>query len=82
MRACGGRLELHAVGSPNDVSISAEQLVGALNSDTALVCLSHVDFRSGYLHDMHSITQAAHAARCARIVGSQSLRRSSAYSLE
>ncbi len=62
VRACGGRLELHAVGSPNDVSISAEQLVGALNSDTALVCLSHVDFRSGYLHDMHSITQAAHAA--------------------
>lgn len=45
---------LHLVDSP-------EELNTAINQDTALVMLTHVNYRSGYLHDMHAVTAHAHA---------------------
>lgn len=39
--------------------VSREALVDAIDDDTAVVMLTHVDFRSGYLHDMAAIGRAA-----------------------
>lgn len=40
---------------------SAEELSKAINQDTALVMLTHVNYRSGALHDMAAVTAMAHA---------------------
>ncbi|MES2105447.1 MAG: kynureninase [Pseudomonadota bacterium] len=37
-----------------------EELSAAINADTALVMLTHVNYRTGYLHDMQEITRHAH----------------------
>jgi kynureninase len=49
----GGRL--HLVDS-------ADELRAALGSDTAVLMLTHVNYRSGAMHDMAALTAAAHAA--------------------
>lgn len=46
--------ELHLVDK-------AEQLYSAINKDTAIVVLTQVNYRSGELHDMQSLTEHAHA---------------------
>lgn len=46
--------ELHTP-SPSDVA-------EAINSEVAAVMLTHVDYRSGRMHDMNQITRAAHDA--------------------
>lgn len=40
---------------------SAEELSKAINQDTALVMLTHVNYRSGALHDMAAVTAMTHA---------------------
>lgn len=40
---------------------SAEELSKAINQDTALVMLTHVNYRSGALHDMAAVTAMAHS---------------------
>ncbi len=45
---------LHLVDTP-------EELSSAINSETALVMLTHVNYRTGYLHDMAAITAHAHS---------------------
>jgi kynureninase len=45
---------LHLVDSP-------EELASAVNADTAIVMLTHVNYRSGHLHDMQAVTAHAHA---------------------
>jgi kynureninase len=49
----GDRLELRMVAT--------EELEAALDHDTALLMLTHVDYRSGRMHDMRHLTAAAHA---------------------
>ena len=49
----GDRIELRLVAT--------EELEGALDHDTALLMLTHVDYRSGRVHDMKHLTAAAHA---------------------
>lgn len=41
--------------------VDADGIVAAIDDDTAVVVLSHVHYRSGRLHDMAAITEAAHA---------------------
>ena len=43
-------------------AVPAEELVGAIDGDTAVVTLTHVDYRSAVIHDMAGINAAAHAA--------------------
>jgi kynureninase len=40
---------------------SAEDVIGAIDDDTAAVMLTQVDYRTGDLHDMAAVTKAAHA---------------------
>ena len=50
-RSLGRRLQL----------VPRERMVDAIDGDTALVMLTHVDFKTGALHDMAGLTGAAHA---------------------
>jgi kynureninase len=50
----GERVELRLAG--------AAELEAALDADVALLMLTHVDYRSGRMHDMARLTGAAHAA--------------------
>jgi kynureninase len=52
----GGRLRLL------DATPACADIVGALDDRVGLVALSHVDFRTGALLDLHEITAAAHDA--------------------
>jgi len=44
----------------NDITPDLTALESAINEDTALVTLSHVLFKSGYIYDMRRITDLAH----------------------
>jgi len=44
----------------DDITPNIEQLESSINENTALVTLSHVVFKSGYLYDMQHITELAH----------------------
>lgn len=40
--------------------VDGDDVVGAIENDTAVVMLTQVDYRSGYLQDMTAVTAAAH----------------------
>ena len=42
--------------------VEPEEIAGALNSDVAILMLTHVNYRTGAMHDMAAMTKAAHAA--------------------
>ena len=42
--------------------VEAEQIPAALDERTAVLMLTHVNYRTGAMHDMHAVTQAAHDA--------------------
>lgn len=54
------RLDL--IPSPDGVSVDPQALSAAIDEQTALVTLSHVTFKSGFLHDPAAITSQAHRA--------------------
>ena len=55
IRQCGRRHELvHAT--------DADAVIDCLDADTALLMLSHVNYRDGAVHDMAGLTRAAHEA--------------------
>ena len=57
----GNRHEIIRVGATDDdITPDIAALESAINEDTALVTLSHVVFKSGYLYDMQRITELAH----------------------
>ncbi len=50
------------VRSPDGLTLPPEALTAALTPDVAVVALSHVAFKSGFLYDMAAITDAVHQA--------------------
>jgi kynureninase len=61
VRLLGGRHTIVRVGSQDgDVTPDLEALAAAIDQDTALVTLSHVLFKSGYLYDMAAVSELAH----------------------
>lgn len=58
--ATGNRHHLQVIPSPDGITLPIEILEASINNQTALVSLSHVAFKSGYLHDLPAITQLAH----------------------
>lgn len=57
----GNRHEIVRFGAQDDdITPNLVALENAINTDTALVTLSHVTFKSGYLYDMAHITELAH----------------------
>jgi kynureninase len=57
----GNRHEIIRIGAQDDDIIpDLDALEAAIHEDTALVTLSHVTFKSGYLYDMAYITELAH----------------------
>jgi len=53
-------LELRTVAVHMDTGVQVEDLAEVLGPDVALVCLSHVAYRSGARADMPAITEAVH----------------------
>ena len=43
------------------VAVPANEIIGAINANTAVVTATHVDYRSANILDVEGITQAAHA---------------------
>src|SRR5690348_243398 len=43
-------------------AVAREKILKALNRDTAVLTLTHVDYRSAEVHDMAAINEAAHRA--------------------
>ena len=58
----GNRHEIIRISaSDNDITPDIAALESAINENTALVTLSHVVFKSGYMYDMQRITELAHS---------------------
>lgn len=54
---------IRTIGQAHDlVIVDPEDVAGAIDEDTAAVMLTQVDYRTGRLHDMTALTQAAHAS--------------------
>jgi kynureninase len=52
--------DLHLIRTDIDAGLSVEAVRAAVGTGTALVCLSHVAYRSGALADMEKITAVVH----------------------
>src|SRR5262249_33966549 len=57
-----GDYRLEIVRSRDGIGVPIEALADAVDGRTALVTLSHTTFKSGYVHDLASITDLAHRA--------------------
>jgi kynureninase len=57
----GNRHEIVRIGSKDgEITPDLDALLAAIDENTALVTLSHVVYKSGYLYDMAAITEKAH----------------------
>ncbi|MDD5466961.1 MAG: kynureninase [Anaerolineales bacterium] len=56
----GGQHSLHLIPSHDDIAVDTDELLDAIDESTALVTLSHVTFKSGYMYDARAITRRAH----------------------
>ncbi|MFO7724751.1 MAG: kynureninase [Oceanipulchritudo sp.] len=57
----GRRHRVLRVPSADGITIDRGAYSAVLDGDTALVLVSHVTFKSGFLHDLKALTEAAHA---------------------
>jgi kynureninase len=55
----GNRHHLHLIPSIDGMTIDLPAVLDAIDERTALVTLSHVTFKSGFLHDAAAVTQKA-----------------------
>ncbi|MCA1554155.1 MAG: kynureninase, partial [Chloroflexi bacterium] len=60
MELLGNGHELVLVHSDDGITPDLDQLYNSIDERTAVVELSHVVFKSGYLYDMRAVTQRAH----------------------
>lgn len=61
IRSLGGHHTILRINSSDgDVSPDLDALAAAIDESTALLTLSHVAFKSGYLYDMVALTELAH----------------------
>jgi kynureninase len=58
----GNHHQIHLVQSADGIVPDVQQLWDAIDERTALVTLSHVVFKSGYLYDAQAVTKRAHEA--------------------
>jgi kynureninase len=58
----GNRHRLHVVRSRDGISIDPAYIAAAIDGETALVSLSHVAFKSGFMYSGREITRLAHQA--------------------
>ncbi|MBI5030491.1 MAG: kynureninase [Chloroflexi bacterium] len=56
----GAEYRLEIIHSEDGLIVSNDAIARAINTDTALVELTHTAFKSGYVYDMRAITEAAH----------------------
>lgn len=56
----GGHHQIDLVPSVDDIAVGPEALFDAIDERTALVALSHVTFKSGFLYDAAVVTERAH----------------------
>lgn len=61
-RLLGRGCRVRVVPARDSLSVLPEDLAAAIGPDTALVSLSHVAYKSGFLHDMQTVTGIAHRA--------------------
>jgi kynureninase len=61
-KAAGEGFGLKLARSKDGITIDMDHLLSLIDSDTALVCLTQVAFRSGFMYDIESVTKAAHEA--------------------
>jgi len=57
----GAAKSMKLVTSPDGIHADASRIKEAITEETALTSITHVAFKSGYMHDMADITAAAHA---------------------
>jgi len=62
LRLLGGRHQLVMIPSKDGIEPDLQALYDAIDEETALVTLSHVAFKSGYLYDAEAVTARAHEA--------------------
>ena len=60
VRLLGDRHHLHLVPSAEGITVDQQALFDAMDERTALVTLSHVTFKSGFLYDAAAVTERAH----------------------
>jgi kynureninase len=61
VHSLGGKHTILRIGSlDGDVTPDLDALAAAIDDSTALLTLSHVTFKSGYLYDMKAFTEMAH----------------------
>jgi kynureninase len=61
-RLLGGGRHVVVVPARDGICVDPADLSAAIGPDTALVSLSHVAYKSGFLHDMKTVTAIAHGA--------------------
>lgn len=57
----GPDFEVTIARSSDGLTLTSEDLEKVLNEETALVVLSHVAFKSAYMHDMKAVTDLVHS---------------------
>jgi kynureninase len=58
----GNHHQLVLTPSTDGTTINLEDISAAIDDETALLCLTHVAFKSAYMYDMAHITELAHQA--------------------
>jgi kynureninase len=65
-RALGARVSV--VPSADGIRVDTERLIDAINEQTAVVCISHVLFRSAYVHEVEEIAARARAVGAVTVI--------------